>query len=286
MKKLKFALIGAAGFVSKRHVQAIKELGHQLVLACDKHENVGFLDSYFQNCTFTKNEKKFFEEVKRKKVDYVVICTPNYLHFKHIIMSIKSNSKVICEKPLVIKKNEFKYLMNLKKTNKDKINIILQLRLNENLNNIKDYIESQKKIYKIDLTYITPRGQWYDSTWKAEYSKSGGIKSNIGIHLFDIVCQLFGNPDQLKVDKNKSSQRCLIGKLNFQNKLSMKFKLSINKKDLPKKNINSYRKLTINKKEFDLTKSFTALHKESYKKIINNKGFKIETYQNAFNLLN
>ena len=281
MKKV--AIIGAAGFIAKRHVQAIKYLKHNLILACDKHENVGYLDSFFPNCEFTTSEKKFFEKVKSKKVDYVVICTPNYLHYSHIIKGLNNGSSVICEKPLVLKKSDFKKLLNLKPKKRNKLNIILQLRLNKNLDKIKSFIKSQKKIKSLNLTYVTPRGNWYQSTWKSNCLKSGGVQTNIGIHLFDIACQLFGDP--LKLTKKISNSKTLLGKIVFKSSLEMNFKLSIKKEDLPKGH-SSYRVLEINRKNFDLSKSFTNLHVESYKKIINGNGFKVESYKKVFELFN
>ena len=282
MKK-KFAIIGVAGFIAKKHVEAIKKNNQELVLACDMHDNVGFLDKYYPDCKFTKSINFFFKEVKKKKVDYVVICTPNYLHFQHINKSLKSGAKIICEKPLVIKKSEFNKLIKLNKKHRDKINIILQLRLNKNLIKIYKFIKKEKKINKLSLDYITPRGRWYNNTWKNDKKKSGGIKLNIGVHLFDIISKLFGPIKKIEIiDENKRKIR---GKVLFKKKLNLKFMLSINHEDLPLLEKKSYRVLSINNKKFDLTKSFTDLHTESYKNILENNGFKVETYSTVYKLL-
>ncbi len=282
-KNIKFGILGAAGYISKRHVQTIKNLGHDLVIACDINENVGYLDGFFPNCEFVKKENIFFSRIKKMKVEYVVICTPNYLHLKQIINSLNQGCKVICEKPLVITKKDFNKLLTLSEDKKNKINVILQLRLNSTLSKIRKYIKNLKKPFKSNLNYVTPRGKWYENTWKINNKLSGGIKLNIGVHLFDILIIIFKS--NFKVLSFRNSSRKCSGKILFNQITNLTFNLSINKKDLPKKNISSYRVLKINKKNFDLSKSFQNLHEKSYKNILVGNGFKVNDLKDTYNLI-
>ena len=112
-----FALIGLAGFVAKKHVKCISQLKGNLVAALDKHDNVGFIDNFFPKCHFFKNERNFFLYVKNKKVDYVVVCSPSYLHFNHIKLALLSGCNVIVEKPPIINFEDYKKIIKLEKKN-------------------------------------------------------------------------------------------------------------------------------------------------------------------------
>jgi len=184
-----FALIGAAGFIAPRHMKAIKDTGNQLVCALDKNDSVGVIDSYFPNADFFVEYERFdrhVDKLKRtdKKIDFVCICTPNYLHDAHIRFALKNGTDAICEKPLVLNPWNIDALKEIEKETGKKIYNILQLRLHPSIIALKEKIEKGPidKIYDIDLTYITSRGHWYFTSWKADGQKSGGIATNIGVH--------------------------------------------------------------------------------------------------------
>src|SRR5687768_6738524 len=194
-----FALIGAAGYVAPRHMKAIKETGNDLVAALDKHDNVGILDSYFPNAHFFTEFERFdrhLDKLKRKgqKVDYVSICSPNYLHDSHIRFALKHGADAICEKPLVLNPWNVDALQEIEKETGKKIYTILQLRLHPAIIALREKIQKgpKDKMYNVDLRYITSRGNWYHSSWKGENAKSGGIATNIGIHFFDMLIWIFG----------------------------------------------------------------------------------------------
>ena len=200
-----FALIGAAGYIAPRHLKAIKETGSNLVAALDKFDSVGIMDSYFPNADFFVEFERFDRHLEKLKydkgvtLDYVSICTPNYLHDAHIRMALRRGADAICEKPLVLNPWNIDALSNIEKETGRKINNILQLRVHKSIIELKEKIENgpKDKIYDIDLTYLTSRGHWYYTSWKGEVSKSGGIATNIGVHFFDMLSWIFG-----KVKKN------------------------------------------------------------------------------------
>jgi UDP-N-acetyl-2-amino-2-deoxyglucuronate dehydrogenase len=283
MKK-NFSIIGLAGFVSKRHVHAIKETGNDLISGMDYHDNVGFLDSYFPNCNFFTNYEKFESYISKysKKIDYLSICTPNYLHDTHARLGIDNGIDVICEKPLVINVKNLKYLKKIEKKNNRKIYCILQLRLHKET---KKLIINKKKIRNIDITYISPRGKWYYESWKGDEKKSGGIETNIGIHLFDLLFYIFGEYSNIKLFLRKKNVSSGILYFGFT---KVRWYLSIDKKDLKyfphnKKNIREFK---VGNKKIDFSKSFNNLHTESYKHILKGNGFGIDDVNNSIKLVN
>jgi UDP-N-acetyl-2-amino-2-deoxyglucuronate dehydrogenase len=283
----RFAIIGVAGYIAPRHLEAIKACGGELVAAMDKNDSVGILDKYFPEAAFFTEFERFerhLEKLKQngKGIDYLVVCTPNYLHDSHCRFGLKLGADVICEKPLVLNPHNLEGLKILEKETGKQIFCILQLRLHPDLIQLKHQIENTpEEQYQVELNYITPRGRWYDYSWKGDESKSGGIVTNIGIHLFDILCWLFGEPLDLKVIHN--NERKISGKLTFRNS-NVQWFLSIDKNDLPKNQEQSYRSFIINEKNIPLDNRFNDMHINSYKEIMNGKGFGTDSAAAAIRL--
>ena len=217
-----FALIGAAGYIAPRHLKAIKETNNTLIAALDKFDSVGVMDSYFPNADFFTEFERFdrhIEKLRRNQIplDYVSICTPNYLHDSHIRMALRRGADAICEKPLVLNPWNIDALKEIERESGQKINTILQLRLHPSIIALKKKVdaENKKEKYDVDLRYITSRGNWYDISWKGDESKSGGIATNIGVHFFDMLSWIFGGVQENIVhlrEKDKAS-----GYLEFKN---------------------------------------------------------------------
>ena len=196
-----FALIGAAGYIAPRHMKAIKETGNVLVAAFDPNDSVGIIDSYFPHADFFLESERFDRHLYKlsrsdegKKVDYVSICSPNYLHDAHIRLALRNQAHAICEKPMVLNPWNIDALAEVEKETGKKIYNILQLRLHPAIIALKEKMAKAKdKVYDIDLTYITGRGNWYHFSWKGDMMKSGGIATNIGIHFFDMLIYIFGD---------------------------------------------------------------------------------------------
>tara|TARA_B100001540_G_C15710472_1_gene598299 strand:+ start:209 stop:1063 length:855 start_codon:yes stop_codon:yes gene_type:complete len=261
-----FALIGLAGFVAKKHVKCIRDLKGNLVAALDKHDNVGFIDSFFSKCNFFKEEKEFFNYIKKIKIDYVVICSPSYLHFNHIKLSLLSGSNVIVEKPPVIKFEDYKKIIKLEKKTKKKCYCIFQLRLDEKLKSIKKEIDLNKNKKKIMIKYYTYRGSWYFKSWKNNKKYSGGLLVNIAIHFFDILLWIFGDYKKIKIlKKNDSTVEGII----YLEKATAKWTVSVENIKDKSKNIKTkyYRIMKINKRIINFDK-FNDLHLNNYKEII------------------
>ena len=288
-----FALLGAAGYIAPRHFKAIKETNNLLIAALDKFDSVGVLDSYFPNADFFTEFERFdrhIEKLKRNhtKLDYVSICTPNYLHDSHIRMALRRGADAICEKPLVLNPWNVDALMDIEKESGQKINTILQLRLHPSIIALKNKVMSapKKGKYDIDLTYITSRGKWYDISWKGDESKSGGIATNIGVHFYDMLSWIFGEVQENVVHlraKDKSS-----GYLEFNN-ARVRWFLSINEYDLPvhikEKGQRTYRSITIDNEELEFSSGFTDLHTKSYEHILKGKGFGMEEAQKSIQIV-
>jgi UDP-N-acetyl-2-amino-2-deoxyglucuronate dehydrogenase len=279
-----FALIGAAGFVAPRHMKAIRETGNDLVAAMDRFDSVGVMDSYFPNADFFVEFERFdrhLEKLKRqgRQVDYVSICSPNYLHDAHIRFGLRYGADVICEKPLVLNPWNIDALQELEKETNNRVNCILQLRLHPAIIALKKKVEEapKDKIWDLDLTYLTSRGHWYYTSWKGDVEKSGGIATNIGVHFYDMLIWIFG-PVQKNIVHIHAHDRAA-GFLELKN-ARVRWFLSINEELLPeyvqKKGGRTYRSLKIEGEEFEFSEGFTDLHTASYQEVLKNNGFGLE----------
>ncbi len=277
-----FALIGAAGYIAPRHLKAIKDTNNNLIAALDKFDSVGIMDSYFPNADFFVEFERFdrhLEKLKREKnvhLDYVSICTPNYLHDAHIRLALRRDAHAICEKPLVLNPWNIDALLDIEKATGKKVYTILQLRLHQSIIALKEKVENgpKDKIYDIDLTYLTSRGHWYYTSWKGDVSKSGGIASNIGVHFYDMLSWIFGEVKTNIVHIHSHDRAS--GYLEFE-KAKVRWFLSIDYDTIPKEirdaGQRTYRSITVDGEEIEFSGGFTELHTTSYKDILRGNGF-------------
>ena len=267
-----FAIIGAAGYIAPRHLKAIKEVGGNLVAALDVADSVGVLDQYFPNSEFFIDEFSFYDFLMDKNpVDYLVVCSLNYVHKEHCYVCLKLNADVICEKPLTLTIESLNNLTEAESYTNKHIYTILQLRLHPMLQQLKKEIVNDKN-YEVEIIYNTPRGKWYHNSWKGDVKKSGGIATNIGIHLFDLVTWLFGDVKEVFVEKNTSTES--VGKLQLAN-ANVEWKLSIEQNESPR------RVIIINGEPYEFTDGFADLHTSSYQEILDQKGFTTEVVKSS-----
>lgn len=277
MSSKRFALIGAAGYIAPRHMQAIKDTGNVLVAALDKNDSVGILDSYFPDCDFFTEFERFDRNIDKLRrqgmgIDFVSICSPNYLHDAHIRFALRSGAHAICEKPLVLNPWNVDALAEIEKETGKRVYTILQLRLHPAIIALREHVlkNSPDKVFDVDLTYITSRGHWYHTSWKGDNSKSGGIATNIGIHFFDMLLWIFGDADEWTV--RESSPKTISGSLRLK-RARVNWLLSIDSGLLPATGQKTFRSIKIEKKEIEFSEGFTELHKNSYLHILEGGGF-------------
>jgi len=279
-----FVLIGAAGYVAPRHMKAIKDTGNNLLAALDPNDSVGILDSYFPDADFFTEFERFdrhCEKLKRNgtKIDYVSICSPNYLHDAHCRFGLRIGANVICEKPLVLNPWNVNALMEIEQEYPGKIYNILQLRLHPSVIALKKMVEEgdPNKVYDIELQYITSRGKWYHVSWKGNESKSGGIATNIGIHFFDMLIWIFGEVVESSIKENTQTKASGFLKLI---KANVNWNMSVDGSDLPigikDKGLRTYRSLKICEEEFEFSGGFEDLHTRSYEEVLMGKGYQIQ----------
>lgn len=279
-----FALIGAGGYIAPRHLKAIKETGNNLIAALDKHDSVGILDSYFPDADFFVEFERFdrhLEKLKRQgtKIDYVAVCSPNYLHDAHIRFGMRIGADVICEKPVVLNPWNIEALKEIEAETKRKTYTILQLRLHPSIIALKEEIEKgpTDKIYDLSLDYMTSRGHWYQTSWKGDIQKSGGVATNIGVHFFDMLLWIFG--DVINNEVLLHNETTASGILTLQ-KARIRWMLSIDASMLPEKvkaeGKRTYRALMMDGKEIEFSDGFTDLHTASYRQILEGKGFGLD----------
>ena len=285
---LNFALIGAAGYIAPRHMKAIKDTGNNLISALDPYDGVGIMDSYFPNADFFIEPERFdrhLDKLRResmsetehiKKVDFVSICSPNYMHDSHIRLALRNDAHAICEKPIVLNPWNIDALNVIQNETNRKVFTIFQVRLHPAIIALKEKVSNgpENKRYSIDLTYITSRGNWYFRSWKGDIEKSGGIATNIGVHFFDLLTWVFGEPKLNRVHLLEPGKAA--GFLELE-KADIRWFLSIDYNDIPdslkKQGKRTHRSLTVEGEEIEFSDGFTDLHTESYKQIIEGKGF-------------
>ena len=280
-----FALIGAAGYIAPRHMKAIKDTGNRLICALDPYDGVGIMDSYFPEADFFIEPERFdrhldkLRRLNENKVDYVSICSPNFLHDAHIRMAVRNEAHAICEKPIVLNPWNLDALCELEQETGKRIYTILQLRLHPTIKKLKKQVEEgpPDKIYDVVLQYITSRGRWYHFSWKGDIQKSGGVATNIGIHFFDMLGWVFGDLQGLEV-KELTTER-VSGYLEYK-QARVNWFLSIDGRDLPETAVlagkRTFRCITIDGEELEFSEGFTDLHTELYREILAGRGFRVE----------
>jgi len=286
-----FALIGAAGYIAPRHMQAMKATGNQLVAALDPNDSVGILDSHFPGADFFTEFERFDRHIDKmrrasagQKIDYVSICSPNYLHDSHIRFALRSEADAICEKPLVLNPWNIDALLEMEKSCGKRVNTILQLRVHSSIVALREKVLAGARDVRHDvtLTYITSRGNWYMQSWKGDVKKSGGIATNIGVHFFDMLHFIFGDLKENIV--HHSSDSSAAGYLEYDN-ARVRWFLSIDVNDLPapirEAGQRTFRSITVDGEEIEFSGGFTALHVRSYEEILNGRGFGLETNRTA-----
>ncbi|MBD1399621.1 Gfo/Idh/MocA family oxidoreductase [Pelovirga terrestris] len=283
MNAKNFALIGAAGYIAPRHMRAIQDTGNNLIAALDPSDSVGQLDQFgYDVAFFTEFERfdRYAEKLRRAKadtkIDYVSICSPNYLHDAHIRFALRIGADAICEKPIVINPWNVDALAELERESGNRVYTVLQLRTHPNIIALREKIRNTDldKKYDIDLTYITSRGRWYFTSWKGDIYKSGGIATNIGVHFFDMLLWIFG--DVRRHEVHLSTPEKMSGYLELE-KANVRWFLSVDHHDLPEvalaKKQSTYRSITYDGKEIDFTGGFTDLHTAVYQDIMAGGGY-------------
>lgn len=286
MTEKNFALIGAAGYIAPRHMQAIKATGNQLVAALDPNDSVGIIDSHFPEADFFTEFERFDRHLDKLRrggdggaVDYVSICSPNYLHDSHMRFALRSGADAICEKPLVLNPWNIDGLTEIEQATGQRINTILQLRVHPAIVALKKKVEGSKSSTKheVDLTYITSRGHWYLQSWKGDIRKSGGIATNIGVHFFDMLHFIFGELQENKVHLSTDTKAA--GYLEYEH-ARVRWFLSVDIEDVPKaqrdEGQRTYRSITVDGDEIEFSGGFTDLHTRSYEEILAGRGFGLE----------
>ena len=284
IEKKNFTLIGVAGYIADRHLKAIKETNNNLVASLDKFDCVGKIDSYFPDSDFFTEYERFdrhIDKLKRNgtRIDFVSICTPNYLHDSHIRFALRQGAEAICEKPVVLNPWNIDALQVIEKETGKKVNNILQLRLHPSIIELKKKIENgpEDKIYDVDLSYITSRGKWYFISWKGDPAKSGGVATNIGVHFFDMLSWIFGDVEENIVHISDTNRAGGFLKLK---KARVRWFLSVDFNDLPdqvkQRGQRTYRSITVENQEIEFSGGFTDLHTLSYQEILKGNGFGLE----------
>lgn len=282
----KFTLIGAAGYIAPRHMKAIKDTGNDLVAALDKNDSVGIIDSYFPDADFFTEFERFDRHIDKLRrasdgqaINYMSICSPNYLHDSHMRFALRAGADAICEKPLVLNPWNIDGLIDIEKDTGRKVNTILQLRVHPSIIALREKVqaESRNTKHEVDLTYITSRGHWYLQSWKGDNKKSGGIATNIGVHFYDMLHFIFGELQQSVV--HHSDEIMAAGYLEYE-KARVRWFLSVDYKYVTEsakaQGQRTYRSITVDGEELEFSGGFADLHTRSYEEILAGRGYGLE----------
>lgn len=276
-----FALIGAAGYIAPRHMKAMKAVGGELKVAFDPNDSVGVMDSYYPDAHFFTEFERFdrhVDKLKRRgeRIDYVSICSPNYLHDAHVRFGLRADSDVICEKPLVLNPWNLDGLAEIERATGRKVNTVLQLRLHPAIVALRDRIAASDRRHAVDLTYMTSRGRWYHASWKGVEAKSGGVATNIGVHFFDMLAYVFG---PLKSQQAHLREPERAGGFLAYEKADVRWFLSVDREDLPatvRDKKTTYRSITVDGEEVEFSDGFTDLHTRSYEEVLAGRGYGLD----------
>ena len=287
----RFALIGVGGYIARRHLQAIKDVGGDLVAAVDPHDSVGIIDSYFPDAEYFTEIERFERHIGKLKmagrpVDYVVVCTPNYLHDSHIRLGLNAGADVICEKPMVINARNLEQIAEVERSTGRRVWTVLQLRLHPEMIRLKDRLAFVDGVeHDVRLVYVTPRGNWYHNSWKGDEERSGGLAMNIGIHMFDLMQWLFGGYVTGRIFMDAPAR--MWGAVRLERAL-VNWRLSVHRSDLaeyvPEMN-RPYRVITVDGQEFHFSEGFADLHTRVYEEVIDGRGFGIEDARPSIELV-
>ena len=287
-----YALIGAAGYIAPRHLKAMKETGGTLHAAYDINDSVGIMDSHFPDAAFFTEFEQFDGHVHDLRtrgtgIDYVGICSPNYLHKSHMGFALRAGADAICEKPLVLDPADIDHLEALEKETGKRIHSILQLRLHHSIIALKEKIAAgpKDKIYDVDLGYFTSRGSWYHASWKGFDQKSGGIATNIGVHFYDMLSFVFG-PMKENIVHHRGTDAAA-GYLEFA-QARVRWVLSINRDHLPAhtpEGQSTHRSITVEGEEIEFSGGFTDLHTASYQNVLDGGGYGLDVVRPSIELV-
>lgn len=284
-----FALIGAGGYIAPRHMKAIKDIGGQLVVAYDPNDSVGIIDSHFPDAHFFVEFERFdrhIDKLRRRdqKVDFVSVCSPNYLHDAHCRFALRAGADVICEKPLVLNPWNVDGLAEIERDTGHRISTILQLRLHPAIIALRERIAESSRRHKVELTYIASRGRWYHASWKGDEAKSGGVATNIGVHFFDMLTFVFGAAGRNQVHLREPQRAA--GFLEC-GRAEVSWFLSVDRNDLPEsaQGKTTYRSIIVNDEEVEFSEGFTDLHTRSYEEILANRSFGLDDVRPSIDIV-
>jgi UDP-N-acetyl-2-amino-2-deoxyglucuronate dehydrogenase len=291
-----FAVIGVAGYIAPRHLKAIRDTGNRIVAAVDPSDSVGRLDRYSFDVSFFREFERFDRHVEKLRrgpeegrVEYISICSPNYLHDAHIRFALRTQCHAICEKPLVVNPWNCDALQALEEESGRRVYVVLQLRLHPAVQALREKVRQEVggKRHKVKLTYITPRGKWYLYSWKGDPEKGGGLATNIGIHFFDVLLWIFGKPTHSEVTTAEATR--VAGNLALE-RADVEWFLSVDSRDISedkraKHDLSACRRMEVDGEPVDFSVGFEDLHTKLYADALAGRGFGIADARPAIDLV-
>jgi UDP-N-acetyl-2-amino-2-deoxyglucuronate dehydrogenase len=276
-----FAITGVAGFVAPRHLQAIQDVGGQLVAALDPSDSVGILDKYDRSTHFFTSPERFerflSSQASSHGVDWLSVCSPNHMHDVHARLGMQNGANVLCEKPLCLSPWNLDSLEETELKTGKRVFTVLQLRHLPKLQEL--FVQAGTQRHSVLLKYVTPRGQWYHQSWKGDAELSGGLITNIGIHMLDMLLWLYGPCTRVVVNARTPSR--VMGLLQLE-RADVSWLLSIDGTDSP--DGKAFRSLIVDGERREFSDGFTGLHTKVYEETLAGRGHGISDARPAVEL--
>lgn len=175
---IQFGLIGN-GIIADRHKKAIEHVGGELRWICDpRYAESPIMKDLKPGMLYQNNGERCTAHPPVPwmylTVDYVVVCSPTYLHRQHVMEALRHGKKVICEKPLCLPWEPL--------VESEDVNIVLQLRYLPDLPDKAHLVRA-----------VMVRGDEFFKTWKGDPRKAGGNIYEFFIHYIDLAILLGAN---------------------------------------------------------------------------------------------
>lgn len=214
------AIIGG-GFISNIHAQCYKNLGIKIEAMADISEKVRqeFKEKY--NCKTYSSAEEMLENVS-DNIDLVDICAPTFLHEELILLALKYNKHVICEKPLSINIDFVENIIDKFENNSRYLMTAQVLRFWAEYVKIKEWIE-EGVFGNIKLVSAMRLAQHPKSEWFYNPKKSGGGIFEFHIHDIDFLCYLFGDIKEVYANGSKDENESwdfINSSIKFKNGIS------------------------------------------------------------------
>ena len=204
LKTYKVGIIGLGGIAKGAHMTAYTRMKNvEVVAICDiVPEKIEAFKTRFGLSDDIPAFTDYHDPLNVEGLDYVDICTPNYLHSIIAVDALKKGLNVFTEKPDAVSVAE---VTRMKEAADESGKVLMAMRNNRHRNTakfLKQYIAdgNMGDIYCGRCGWIRRRGIPGKGGWFTTKEQSGGGPLiDLGVHMIDLAIWLMGNPAPVAV---------------------------------------------------------------------------------------